>query len=684
MRARFRSWNFEGHWRPKVPVKTKLPRPVSNAQTYWRPDIQGLRALAVCLVLAFHMGLPLPGGFMGVDIFFVISGFVISSLLMRQYSTYGQLDLKDFYRRRFWRLIPALSLLVTGVCAVSIFVQSPFGDQTATARTGVGAMLVSANWVIGRYIGDYFSPTAESNPLLNTWSLSVEEQFYILMPLLVVAAYIALFRRYSLGSSALLVTTVLSLLSLIFTLLASFGFLTVDSDVTPLFYNTFARVWEFGAGILLSFLTRSGIAVSGKPASLLAWFGLSCILGAVLFFPASSPFPGLWTVVPVLGTVLLILSGSGNHVSLPSRALSTAPAAFIGDRSYSIYLWHWPFIVFATAIWGYDLGIVSLSVLVSVVVALLTYRLVEQRYRHWGTSHGKMVVIAAVFLVATPVAASVSLGIGAFLGWGSAVWKDTRTAIAIGHKLCEGDICRIGDFALGRSQRSTVLVGDSHAWHLSEAVSGVAAQRDQPIVLSAENGCPLFDPASIRLELPLLVPESCTLANEFRLDQLLSLKKGSLVVIGTSPGYWGVDPEADRNLEVGIRAAVRKLISAELQVILVAPIFEFQRSATLSANPTLCSPWAHFRGSCPGSVHVGEIGGASPIARSFFTQLARQTGSRLVDLGVIQCPREMCGPYANDVLVFMDESHISAELSQNATQVFLEAAVDELDGTVTE
>lgn len=149
------------------------------------PAIQGLRALAVLLVIAFHAGTPLLGGFIGVDVFFVISGFVITRLLIRELEGNGRLNLARFYRNRFWRLVPAISVVVAVVVMVSTLITSPLDTQQITARTGLGALSLSANFVIDATTGSYFDAPASMNPLLNTWSLSVEEQFYLVFPAIV-------------------------------------------------------------------------------------------------------------------------------------------------------------------------------------------------------------------------------------------------------------------------------------------------------------------------------------------------------------------------------------------------------------------------------------------------------------------------------------------------------------------
>lgn len=171
---------------PAVGERAAAAGPASSR----RPDIQGLRAVAVLMVVAFHAGLPVPGGFVGVDVFFVISGFVITAMLHREWHQTGRIRFGRFYLRRFKRLTPALALVVAVTMVISIVVLSPFGPQQTAAKTAFGAMLLAANFVIARTTGGYFDAPAEANPLLNTWSLPVEEQFYLVFPALIAFGWV--------------------------------------------------------------------------------------------------------------------------------------------------------------------------------------------------------------------------------------------------------------------------------------------------------------------------------------------------------------------------------------------------------------------------------------------------------------------------------------------------------------
>ena len=215
-----------------------------------RRDIQGLRAVAVLLVVAFHARLPLPGGFVGVDVFFVISGFVITAMLQREWLAHGRIRFREFYVRRFKRLTPALALMVTVTVIASALLLSPLGAQQTTAQTAIGAMLLVANVVIARTTGGYFDAPAEANPLLNTWSLSVEEQFYLAFPFVLVLGWFLWRRSARARFAPLLIVAAVTLVSFALSVADARGYDLPLPMSSVGFYGPLTRAWEFGAGSL--------------------------------------------------------------------------------------------------------------------------------------------------------------------------------------------------------------------------------------------------------------------------------------------------------------------------------------------------------------------------------------------------------------------------------------------------
>lgn len=367
--------------------------------TGYRADIQGLRAIAVLLVLTFHAGLPVVGGFVGVDVFFVISGYVITTMLLREWHENGRIRLRRFWRRRFFRLTPALALTVFVVFVLAALILLPL-QQQVTYQTGLGALFLVANIVIARNTGGYFDAPAEQNPLLNTWSLSVEEQFYLLFPLILAGALLLVRRnaRLSWLPSAGVVAIAATSLFFMFWALSPSGTGTTWLN----FYSPITRSWEFAVGSLLAILTWGRDPIGHRSGLLLRTLGGLGLLVAAFAIKASTPFPSQWTFIPVLATSALLLGGASPS-SGRRRVLESPVLVKVGDWSYSIYLWHWPFIVFALALGLSGPGWLLLVALVSFIPAILSYRFVETPLRRWSPPKSNKRISAAIAVVGASV-----------------------------------------------------------------------------------------------------------------------------------------------------------------------------------------------------------------------------------------------------------------------------------------
>ena len=374
---------------------------------HWRPDIQGLRAIAVLMVVTFHAGLPVAGGFFGVDVFFVISGYVITGLLLREKLQSGRIALRRFYWRRFKRLMPALAVLVVVTSVLSTALLSPLGPQEIAGTTGIAAMLFGANFFISQRTGNYFDPSAEFNPLLNTWSLSVEEQFYFVLPAVLLIVWMGSSRAWVRPRAALAVALVLAV-SLALTLAGAWFSLGTRLDlVVDPFYSPVTRAWEFAAGALLAITGKRVIAplVRRRLLHVVGAVGIVMIAAAWIGVGAQGPVPGPWTLLPVFGAVFVILAG--NAGAAPStRVLSRPGLVRLGDWSYSIYLWHWPLIVFAAVLFPGSPQVLVLASLVSLAPALLSYRFVEQPLRTAAiVQRGRRVLLVGTVML-IPIAVS--------------------------------------------------------------------------------------------------------------------------------------------------------------------------------------------------------------------------------------------------------------------------------------
>lgn len=359
-----------------------------------RDDLQGLRGVAILLVVLAHAGVPfLQGGFVGVDVFFVLSGFLITGLLLKQVAERGRVSLGEFYARRARRILPAaaLTLVVTDLVAFQLL---NFVRAKAVVTDSLWASLFAANFHFASERSDYFAQAQPPSALQNFWTLSVEEQFYLVWPILL-ALVVAIAVYFGRGPSraSLAVIGVAGC--------ASFAWSVYATQAAPVqaYFSTFTRVWELGLGaalaIVLPRLPKALRAVAG-------WAGLACIVAAGVAFSGATGFPGYAALLPTAGAVLVIAGGS--------RLLACAPLRYLGDRSYALYLWHWPVLVIAFEYSGHRLSTAVKLLLVggAFLLSIVSYRVFENPIRHmkWRGARGLVLwpaAAAAVLAVAVPI-----------------------------------------------------------------------------------------------------------------------------------------------------------------------------------------------------------------------------------------------------------------------------------------
>ena len=310
----------------------------SGRRRGFRADIQGLRALAVVAVVANHFaGWPV-GGYVGVDVFFVISGYLITGILVREWEARGRISFRGFYARRIRRILP-VALLVIGATVLATRVLAGIDRYHSTARDAIFAVVFLANWHFASTGINYFAQSLPPSPLQHYWSLSVEEQFYAVWPWMLLALMFGLGRRLSSGARCELgvgvALVVISALSLIW------AFHQTASAPTIAYFSTFTRAWELAVGALVATGGHRVDLVDGRVRALVAWLGLAGIIVAVLVIPSGSGFPAPWALLPVLSTAAVLTCGSGlgDRVLVP---LTNRLSQYLGRISYSLYLWHFP------------------------------------------------------------------------------------------------------------------------------------------------------------------------------------------------------------------------------------------------------------------------------------------------------------------------------------------------------
>ncbi|MBF4762899.1 acyltransferase [Nocardioides islandensis] len=357
----------------------------SSTARHFRPDIQGLRALAVGTVILAHAGFgTVSGGFVGVDVFFVISGFLITSLLMREADRTGRISLLGFYARRARRILPAAALVAMATVVASILFL-PLVRAVEIIKDSIWAAAFGANIRFAVVGTDYFAKGEPASPLQHYWSLSVEEQFYLVWPLLLVGA-IALAatrgRRLADGwgrRTPLLMIGVLSVLSFAWSVHATY------QSPTTAYFSTLTRAWELGVGAGLGVLmSRGQVRAPRWLVQALGLVGLGAVLLACFWYTPETRFPGYQALLPVLGTAALLYAGGATDQGAVSRLMSLTPARVVGDWSYSLYLWHWPVLRIAEDHLHHrrlPLDTLFLCLVLIVGLSALTYRYVETPFR---------------------------------------------------------------------------------------------------------------------------------------------------------------------------------------------------------------------------------------------------------------------------------------------------------------
>jgi peptidoglycan/LPS O-acetylase OafA/YrhL len=370
----------------------------------YRPDIDGLRMVAIVPVVLYHAGLPfLSGGYVGVDVFFVISGFLITRILHEEI-TQDRFSLVGFYERRVRRILPALIVVILATLLAGFMILPP-EEFINLADSAIAASMFSSNFWFWIQTSDYFSSEAEFQLLLHTWSLAVEEQFYISFPILLWA--ISCWRK----TITIWVVATLTVLSF---LLAVIG---VALDQPASFYLAPTRGWELGLGALLA-LGLSPPLTPRWVREVVAMAGFLAILTAIIFYDATTPFPGFAALLPCLGAAGLIWAGSQGR-SLAGQVLSLEPVVSIGLLSYSLYLWHWPILAFLRLYVGdvnLSLSLASAGLSASLIAASLSWRYVERPFRRRapdGFGRGQIFAFSGIATTAVLVlAVGISIGDG--------------------------------------------------------------------------------------------------------------------------------------------------------------------------------------------------------------------------------------------------------------------------------
>jgi peptidoglycan/LPS O-acetylase OafA/YrhL len=680
----------------------------------FRPDLEGLRAVAILLVLLYHAHVPgFGGGFVGVDVFFVLSGFLITGILIRDLDATGTISLGAFYARRARRLLPAAAVALVVTLLASAVLLAPV-EIADVARDGLAAGLYVSNIGFALQATDYLQAGQAPSPLLHFWSLSVEEQFYLLWPALLLLA------ARSVGRSHRVLATVMASVT-VASLVASVALTQVAAPWA--FFAPVTRAWELGLGALVAVMAAGSLRLGRRTAIAAGLLGLAGIAGAGIGLSNDTPFPGVAATVPVLGSALVIAAGLGRQAGPVSRLLTVAPMRWLGRISYSLYLWHWPLIVLPAAALGASLptyGRVALAV-VAIPIAAASQRWIEEPFRHgrWiGQAPRRTFAAAGALMLAVGV---VAVSLGALSSPASGDGRAAASSISDAEldrayadgldvaipsgttrpapssepsapprtapgrvpadlvpelALARDDLPRIyGDgchlsapetaspacvFGSVASEQVVVLFGDSHAAQWFPALERLASSHGWRLLSLTKSSCPAADVTTWSTSLKREYSE----CDEWRRGALerIALEHPWLVVISDSRDYtlWSEGapvPAAEGGAlwNGGLERTLANLAAVAGRVVLIGdtPRAQVDPPVCLSRHPEDVLACASPQRLALDSARLAEERAVAATAQAGF-----------VDPTAWVCPSEPCPVVIGRLLVYRDEHHMTATFAR--------------------
>lgn len=638
---------------------TKLSQPPHRI-AHFRADIEGLRAIAILLVIGAHFGLPgMSGGFIGVDIFFVISGYLITGLLVREHAETSNIRLLRFYANRFRRLFPALATMLVA-SSLAAYLILPETQNLAQSK----AAAMAAVWVSNLHFTfadvNYFAAETSTNIFLHTWSLGVEEQFYILWPLLILLTV----RFFTIAKSEHAIWTMLSIVMAV----SLAGCLVVAQDYPiQAFYLMPTRAWQFAAGAMI-WLVASRKPLSNPCSNSLALAGYLLLLASLILITRSTTYPGALALLPTLATCALLWSGS-RSASLASKLLSLKPLQRIGRLSYSWYLWHWPILILGEHLMPIKGNILNtlLAIGLSLLIAAVTHYLIENPIRYGQAKQAK-----PIWQVGITVAAMVLLN-SQLLRWNTLAednlasqtnrYTGARTDLPFFYRdgcddWYQSDQLKPCSYGSESAPKTVVLMGDSIGAQWFPTLTRMFNPADWKIIVLTKSSCPMVDEPFFYKRIGREYTE-CTTWRD-RAISWLNNQKPDIIFLGSTAS----NSFTDQQLTAGTLRILKKLSphASAIYVIEANPVLGFNGPECLmqhsQTRPEKCST---------------SIAGTSKyahVANTLKSTTSKYENTHWLETATFVCPENNCKAERDGVIIFRDSQHLTASFTETAASHF--------------
>jgi peptidoglycan/LPS O-acetylase OafA/YrhL len=616
-----------------------------------RPDIQGLRAVAVAIVVLAHASVPgFAGGFVGVDVFFVLSGFLITGLLVKERQATGMIRYGRFLSRRLRRLLPALLVMLVIVFVLATSFLSAYEAQMQT-----GALPFAATWSSNFYFAyaefDYFAALKSKDFFLHTWSLGIEEQFYLVWPWLVTGAFALAASSPGPNRET---RSLLWIIALVFVLSIVLSLVWAQSRPLQSFYMMPARGWQFALGATVFAAGARGWTGSTAARQTAGVLGLVLIIGSAMLLHPRLNYPGYYALLPSLGAALLIHAGAGTDATVLSRLLAARGFVWLGDRSYSLYLWHWPALLFAAAfgLTEQAAGIAAVIV-IATLLAAASYRCIELPFwkgRYSGaaprsialTSMLSMLVVIWLSLLPDEVNFKDGIGRDSFVaGFDCDSWYHSAAVLP----------CRSGD---PNAAHTVVLFGDSIGTQWAPLFPEIFRAPDWQVLVLAKSACAIADLEYYYKPVGGLY-DVCT---EWRNNSIEYLKeiRPDIVFIGTAAS----NPFTESEWVGGTERVIAMLAAATPHIVVIAgtPALSFHGPSCLKEPYRFTSRLRDSQYLCEETMASTR----SDAVAAYLEQAIRSNGNaHLLNMNDLVCPEQRCAARnRSGITVFRDSDHLTA------------------------